>query len=144
MIDKADDFGEVFAYIDGGDFYTYKLSQEERKRVAAALLINSSEYITLSTIADHLFVSRATIINDLDDIKNFIKRGRLEVISHPNKGLRVEGTETDKRRFLMRLVNMPQPGDMSGVSQRQTAVLAGNQMVIKKIVSEQEHTFSVF
>ena len=34
--------------------------------------MNSSKYITLSTIADHLFVSRATIINDLDEIKKYI------------------------------------------------------------------------
>ena len=68
------------------------------------MLINSSGYITLSAIADSLFVSRATIINDLDGIKEYIKKGKLEVISHPNKGLRIEGKESDKRQFLMKIV----------------------------------------
>lgn len=144
VIEKQPDFARVMEFIDGSDFYTYKLSQEERKRVAAALLISSAEYITLSAIAEHLYVSRATVINDLDAIKDFISRGKLRVISHPNRGLRVEGAESDKRRFLMRLVDLWNAPTASGIPQKQTAVLAGNQLMIKKIVSEQEHVHKRF
>lgn len=143
IIEKSKDFSEILGKIDGSDYYTYKLSQEERKKVAAALLINSSEYITLSTIADNLFVSRATIINDLDDIKEFIGHGKLEVVSHPNKGLRVEGTELNKRKFLMRLVDNGDMHKPSGL-EKQTSIQAGNSLIIRKIVSEQEHVYKRF
>ena len=144
VIQKSEDFSQIIDYVDDSDFYTYKLSQEERRKIAAAILINSSEYITLSTIADNLFVSRATIINDLEDIKDFIKKGNLEVISHPNKGLRVDGTELNKRKFLMRLVDAVSMQKETDKLEKQTGVKAGNTILIKKIVTEQEHVYKRF
>lgn len=77
----------------------YHLSKDERKKIASALLVVSPGYITLSQIADHLMVSRVTIINDLDEIKGYISNGNFRVVSQPNRGLRVEGKESDKRLF---------------------------------------------
>ena len=57
----------------------------------------------MSVIADNLVVSRSTVINDLSKIKAYIGQGNLKVLSHPNKGLRVEGKESDKRLFLMNI-----------------------------------------
>ena len=87
-----------------GNFYNYKLSKEERKKVASAIIVNSADYITLADIADRLMVSRATVINDLKEIKKFIRQGNLEVISHANKGLRIDGLESDKIKFLFELL----------------------------------------
>lgn len=142
---REKEFRGILSYVSTGNYYEYKLSKEERKNIASILLVNSSEYITLSAIADNLFVSRATIINDLDDIKEYIKRANLQVISHPNKGLRVEGKESDKRIFLMNLAgkiateNEEQNGTMKHIS-----VQAGNKIVIQKIVNEQEHFHKSF
>lgn len=143
-LEKGEDFGEIFSLMGDVDFYTYKLSQEERKRIAAALLINNTGYITLSAIADTLFVSRATVINDLDMIKAFIREGKLDVISHPNKGLRVEGSELDKRRFLMKLLANSSLQKMLGEGERQISLQAGSAIVIRKILSEQEHIHQRF
>ena len=98
-IQHEEDIKEAMNLIGDKDFYSYKLSKEERKSMIAMLLIESSEYITLSKIADTLFVSRATIINDLGGVKEYLKSGNLTVISHANKGLRLEGLESDKRFF---------------------------------------------
>ena len=38
------------------------------------MLINAAGFLTLSAIADALYVSRATIIGDLDEIKKFIRK----------------------------------------------------------------------
>ena len=103
VIRKPERFAEILPMVGMGDFYSYKLSKDERKMIASAMLVNSVGYITLSTIADNLMVSRATIINDLDEIKQLIKDANLEVISHPNKGLRVDGNESDKRWLLFQL-----------------------------------------
>ena len=93
-----------------GRFYTYKLSKEERRMLAAAILINTKDHITLSQIADILYVSRATIINDLDEVKRMLESGKLKVISHSNKGLRLEGLEGDKRLFLLRVMSVGSNG----------------------------------
>lgn len=134
---REKEFPDILPFISGDDFYSYKLSKGERKQIASALLVSSSEYITLSSIADTLFVSRATVINDLDDIKEYIKGENLEVFSHPNKGLRVEGKESDKRLFLLKNSSF---GDMGReLSSEHTMVQAGNKIILQKIVYEQEH-----
>lgn len=126
-----------------GDYYAYKLSREERKKIAAAILVNSSEFTTLNEIAERLFVSRATVINDLDDIKAFIQKHNLEVISYPNKGLRVDGRESGKRRFLLALLSGT-AGDQTDVVAQHISVQAGNRVILQKIINEQEHTHGSF
>lgn len=103
-INPPGNFKESLPILLEGDLYSYKLSKEERKHVASAMIVNSVDYITLATIADHLFVSRATVINDLKDIKAFIREGNLKVVSHANKGLRIEGSESEKRNFLLNIL----------------------------------------
>lgn len=96
--------------------------------MAVSLLVNSVGYITLSAIADSLFVSRATVINDLELIKKYVKAGNLEVLSHPNKGLRVDGLESDKRIFLMKLAGIRSAGkskDMAAAGSKDSAVQQG-------------------
>lgn len=102
----GEDISKAHKLKDGGDLYTYRLSKEERKILAAAILIRAKDHITLSKIAQTLMVSRATIINDLDGVKRFLKTGNLNVISHSNKGLRLEGSEGDKRLFLLRIMSI--------------------------------------
>ncbi|MDO4554812.1 MAG: PTS sugar transporter subunit IIA [Lachnospiraceae bacterium] len=144
FIVRENDFNQILSFVLKQDFYDYKLSKEERKKIAAALLVNSSEYITLSTIADNLFVSRATIINDLDDIKAFIAKYGLNVLSHPNKGLRVEGEESKKRLFLLRLVHFHPEEEEPDVVTRQISLQAGNRIILQKIIYEQEHVHKSF
>lgn len=137
---------------DQEDLYTYKLSKEERRMLAAAILINTKEHITLSQIADMLYVSRATIINDLDGVKRMLESGKLKVISHSNKGLRLEGLEGDKRLFLLKLMSV----GANGIKENSTirTFLKGLDMEIRmsederrnlqKIINEQEHAYGRF
>ena len=62
QIAKTDEFLNIISLVSTDDFYTYKLSKQERIIIASALLVQSSNYITLSEIADKLLVSRATVI----------------------------------------------------------------------------------
>ena len=112
------DFTKILDLIDVEDYYEYKLSREERVRIAATLMVQSVDYITLSSIAEHLFVSRATVIEELGEIKNLIRRGGLEVISSPNKGQRVVGKESAKRLFLLDL----QEPERAGAGDRKSVV----------------------
>ena len=106
----------------------------------------------ISQIADILYVSRATIINDLDEVKRMLESGKLKVISHSNKGLRLEGLEGDKRLFLLRLMSV----GSNGIKENSTirSFFKGLNMEIKmsederrnlqKIINEQEHAYGRF
>lgn len=144
IICRNSDFEEILPFISGRDFYAYKLSKEERVKIAAALLVNTSEYITLSAIADNLFVSRVTVINDLSDTKEYIKQGNLHVLSHPNKGLRVEGLESDKRMFLMKLADLRSAGPQQDIVTEHISIQAGNRTIVQKILNEQEKIHASF
>ena len=143
QIIPPEDFDRLLHTLLPGDFYTYKLSREERVWAAAAMLVSASAFVTLGEIAENLFVSRATIINDLDLIRDFISKDGLELVSKANKGLLVEGTERAKRYFLMRILR----GDLAPSNQdviRHVSVIAGDRVMLQKIVSEQEHVHQSF
>ncbi len=144
QIIRGDRFPAILDFIDEKDFYVYKLSKEERKKIASLLLVSSLGFITLSDIADYMAVSRATVINDLEEIKNYIKEGDLEVHSHPNKGLRAEGRESDKRVFLVRLFNYNPEMAEEDVVRKQIAVEEETRAVLNKILQEQEHVHESF
>lgn len=133
LIVLPEGFAEIMPLLSSGDLYAYKLSREERKQAAAALLTAAPGYITLSSIADSLFVSRATLINDLELIKVFVNEDGLEVRSYPNKGMRVLGPESVKRLFLLKLT-----ADRQSVVASRVSVLAGNRVILQKILGEQE------
>ncbi len=139
-IQHEEDIEQAINLVTDKDFYSYKLSKEERKSMIAILLIESSEYITLSKIADTLFVSRATIINDLSGVKEFLKSGNLTVISHANKGLRLEGLESDKRFFLLNMITADRNNINLFTSLNKDNVLFKEEVEkIHKIINEQEH-----
>ena len=152
LIVMEEDISQARETTQQEDFYTYKLSKEERRMLAAAILINTKDHITLSQIADILYVSRATIINDLDEVKRMLESGKLKVISHSNKGLRLEGLEGDKRLFLLRLMSV----GSNGIKENSTirSFFKGLNMEIKmsederrnlqKIINEQEHAYGRF
>ena len=135
----AEDFPEILKCIETPDYYSYKLSREERVEIAAKMLIQTSGYLTLSDIAEHLVVSRATVINDLDEIKSFLRKGSLKVLSHSNKGLRVEGKESDKRIFLLRLELAARQRKNAAQKQEDE-----NEAILRKLLIEQEHVHKSF
>lgn len=145
QIIPPEEFAELLPAIVTGDFYLYKLSKGERIKIAAAILVSSSEFVTLNTIAERLYVSRATVINDLEEIKFFVRGGNLQVVSYPNKGLRVHGLESDKRIFLMLLLSSPSSTpEQRDIVARHISVQAGNRVIIQKIINEQEHNHGSF
>lgn len=134
-----ENFSEFLPALLPGDLYAYKLSKAERAQAAAVMLTASPGYVTLAEIADTLLVSRATVINDLPDIREVLEQGELQLLSRANKGLSVEGKESVKRRFLLRTVRQC-PESVN----RCVSVQAGDRTVIQKIIGEQEHVHQSF
>lgn len=90
---------EITALLENNNFYSYKLEKAERKLVISLLLVQAKGYVTIASLADRLYVSRATLLNDLKEVKAYIWEHHLKVTSHPNKGLLVEGSERNKRNL---------------------------------------------
>lgn len=117
----------------------YHLSKEERRVAAAALLVSLPGYTTLATLAESLFVSRATIISDLAAIKRCIADAGLEVSSHSNRGLLVQGPESVKRNFLLDIADVDlATREANAPSRPMTYLRAGDAVTLQKIVTEQE------
>ena len=132
---KNEDFARTKDLLSEMNLTAYHLSKLERKVIASALILSAPGYITLSQLADHLMVSRVTVINDLDEIKEFIRKGQLEVVSQPNRGLRVDGKESQKRMLLMFIADKYANNEMI---MQNLPIRAGDHIVIQKILLEQE------
>ena len=70
------------------------------------LIANTGEHVTLQQLADILFVSRSTIIHDVDDVRKSIQKQDLEIVSLC-RGLRIQGRESSRRIMLMHLLRLP-------------------------------------
>lgn len=134
------------------DFYTYRLSKEERKVLIEAILIQASGYTTLNNMAELLYVSRATVINDLESVKQMLAKEHLTVESHSNKGLALRGKESDKRACLLKLLNQDSFAQTES-SVVQTFIRGLNiscrlkkedKQNLQKIINEQEHAHGRF
>lgn len=129
---KPNEFNSILNRISKDDFYSYKLSKPERIDVIIQMLINSVGYVTLACIADYLCVSRVTVINDLDEIKEKMLEWDLQVISRHNKGLRVEGKEEKKRELLLAMQSNLNVFVVNNVIQTDTRSLPYTKGMIEK------------
>lgn len=128
------------------DFYNYKLSKEERRSMISMILILAPGFVTLGTIGDKLCVSRATVVNDMEDVKQYLEQYHITVVSHPNKGFHVQGLERAKRLLLWKEYNRQNQEFMYG------EIVAGSAYtnpeketnVIRKIIQEQEHAHGLY
>lgn len=81
------------------------LMPEARKYQVAAELLNASTgrnlgYISMETLANKYFVSKATILNDVNELEPFWKRFGLTCIKKVKYGMCVEGSERQIRLAL--------------------------------------------
>ena len=165
-LSTPDDLSQALPQLAPTDLYEWRLTPPERVRAEALMLANHQGYLTLSNLADALLVSRGTIINDLEHTKGLIGASGLTVVSHPSRGLRIDGPESVRRLFLLRESDIDTKPDVSSsFAERPSlgdadpagplapsgkttttaggvfsplALLAGNPKVISKIVTEQE------
>ena len=125
------------------DTFAYKMSSEERKQLGAALLVGAKGYYTLGEIAEKFSVSRATILNDLDGIKERIQEAGLEVESKPSRGIRVKGAESVKRSYLLDFASKKAPIVDQWLALSDNAEIRLDTVTVKKVLNEQCHAFGI-
>ena len=85
------------------DTYTYKMSREERQIYIIAELLMSQDYITMQNLAKKLNVSRNTILNDFETVKDYCLAFNVNVLMKSSKGIKIECDQKDRNNLLMQI-----------------------------------------
>lgn len=85
------------------DTYSYKMSREERQIYIIAELLMSQDYITMQNLAKKLNVSRNTILNDFETVKDYCLAFNVNVLMKSSKGIKIECDQKDRNNFLMQI-----------------------------------------
>ena len=85
------------------DTYSYKMSREERQIYIIAELLVSQDYITMQNLAKELNVSRNTILNDFETVKDYCLAFNVNVLMKSSKGIKIECDQKDRNNLLMQI-----------------------------------------
>ncbi|MCF1783645.1 BglG family transcription antiterminator [Lactobacillus mulieris] len=75
-------------------------STEERVKALLITLLNTKEYLKIDDLANRLYVSRKTLSSNLKHTEKILSLYKLKIDRRPNYGIKVVGTEFDKRNCL--------------------------------------------
>ncbi len=90
--------------ISGRDFYTDRLTGEERMLLILFDLCWSSEFNTIQNLADKYFVSRATVNKDISAVKAYCRNNHIRFQSSRGKGLYIEADEIERRQYMAKII----------------------------------------
>lgn len=77
---------------------------EERVKYEIFWLLSSADYIKLEDLADTIYASRATISNDMKQVRKVIASYDLTLVSKPGSGVKIVGEEEKMRYTLTALI----------------------------------------
>lgn len=89
LLDSSCDRRGVLDELFRMDTYAYKLSSEERQIFLLCSLLCSNTYISMQEIADELYVSRISVLNDLQLMQAALAEMEIYVISNSGKGMKL-------------------------------------------------------
>lgn len=92
----------IQAAIRDSGFYAYRLSQEERILAIALMLLSATGSVTVTQICDQLYVSRATVLNDMERSRSFFQQYGVQIQNV--RGYRLQITETKRRCITLNAV----------------------------------------
>lgn len=81
--------------------YKYNYSREERQKIIILELLQSNQPLQISNFEKILYVSRNTVLNELDVVEEWLRDRNLKLIRKPRVGLYVLGSEINKRKAIM-------------------------------------------
>jgi len=86
--------------------YEYIFSKEERTQASVVYILDTEEAISIKQLADNLRVSRSTVITDLDNVRELLKKYQLELCSKQGCGIWIEGSELCIRKILIDIFSL--------------------------------------
>ncbi|SKC69987.1 BglG family transcription antiterminator [Maledivibacter halophilus] len=93
--------------------YSYVNSSDERKKIIALKLLDSSEPITIKELQNILFVSKNTILKELKALRLWFKEREVKLVGKTGIGYFLEGKENKKRSSVKELMTQILNKDMA-------------------------------
>ncbi|QUC04407.1 HTH domain-containing protein [Atopobium sp. oral taxon 416] len=94
------DYSQITDALSTMDLFEYKLSSEERKIYITVELLLQEGYISLQALADSMFVSRNTVVQDIKLVRYWLSKYDIEVITKGKYGVEINSSE-EKQRVLL-------------------------------------------
>lgn len=92
----------VQSHIRDSGFYAYRLSREERIVAITLMLLSSQQSVTVTQICDKLYVSRATVLNDMECTREFFQQYNVQIQNI--RGYRLAVSEHERRSIVLAAV----------------------------------------
>lgn len=96
--------GRVQLVVDNRELFSQRrlsaaAEDENQQRIDEILtiLVEKNDFIKIEDLANQLFLSRATVDRLMRQLKEAAREYRLEIVSRPKYGIKLDGRETDKR-----------------------------------------------
>lgn len=107
ILKMADDFNtEILSQkLSEMNIYQYRLSPEERRIYILAVLLHDSGYVIMRKLADEMYVTRITILNDFDKIRQELAEIDISLTSDSGKGICLECSNAQKITLLLDIFN---------------------------------------
>jgi len=102
-MDETSDYRAIHDALYRINLYMYRMMQGERCNYIIVLLAIQTGYITMKKIAEELFVSRLTIINDIELVKRQLRGFDIEIKTKSSKGIFIQYKEENLRLMLISL-----------------------------------------
>jgi len=102
--------------------YQYVMSSSERLQRILAELLYVKDYIRINDLATILYVSRGTVIKDLQKVREWLEVRHLELRSIPKYGIKIVGPEREFRQAVVELLrkNLSLPSMLEWITTTET------------------------
>lgn len=92
---------ELQERIYGMDPYLYKMSLEERKFYIVITLLRNEGYYSMQQLADEMYVTRNTIVNDCKVVREYLEMYGISFIARNKRGIKLENAEGKAENMLI-------------------------------------------
>lgn len=123
-------------HLAGEPDYSNRLSAEERRDTILGVLFRKRDPVNSNALAELLYVSRRTVVDDLKRVEEWLKQRRLTLEYVQNKGFRITGMERDVRLAMADLASK-QPHYLADISLKMTGLSDNELSVVRDVVTEQ-------
>lgn len=100
-LQKGADLQALNKRLEAMDLYDYKMSLAERKYYISAELLRHSDYISMQQLADDMYVTRNTVVNDCKMVGTFLKEYRITFVSRSKLGIKAVANAAQRQNLLI-------------------------------------------
>ncbi|MEG0368037.1 MAG: PRD domain-containing protein, partial [Coprobacillus sp.] len=104
LIDEYQEMNKVLVKLSRHYIMTNQGIYNGRCVQAILILINETDHLTLQDLADRLYVSKGTIVNDIELIEKILYTYHIKLVRIRNRGIKISGLESNVRKLFSDIV----------------------------------------